>query len=84
MIWSTVADDQLDNEIAQIASVLKRSSPNTATRIRESIDAAIHNTFSAQLDLEMVHQGVLIPPNMREGAQAFMAKREPQFGGERD
>lgn len=84
MIWSVVADDQLDNEVEQIASVLKRSSPNTVTRIRESIDAAIHNTFSDQLDLEMTHQGVLIPRNMREGALAFMEKRKPHFGSERD
>lgn len=84
MIWSVVADDQLDNEVEQIASVLKRSSPNTVTRIRESIDAAIHNSFSDQLDLEMAHQGVLIPRNMREGALAFMEKRKPHFGSERD
>ena len=84
MIWSAVADDQLDNEVAKIAAVLKRSSPGTVTRIRASIDAAIHNTFSDQLELEMVHQSVLIPRNMRDGALAFMEKREPKFGGERD
>ena len=84
LIWSTVADDQLDDEVARVASVLKRSSPGTVTRIRETIDAAIHNSFSDQLDLEMVHQGVLIPRNMREGAIAFMEKRVPHFSGERN
>jgi 2-(1,2-epoxy-1,2-dihydrophenyl)acetyl-CoA isomerase len=83
LIWSSVADDALDEEVARIASILQRSSPSTVTRIRQTIDAAFDNTFSDQLDLEMVHQAVLIPRNMREGAQAFMDKREPRFGGER-
>jgi 2-(1,2-epoxy-1,2-dihydrophenyl)acetyl-CoA isomerase len=84
MIWRCVDDDKLDDEVARIASTLANSSPSTVTRIRSTIDAAIHNSFSDQLDLEMVHQGVLIPRNMREGALAFMQKREPHFGGERD
>jgi 2-(1,2-epoxy-1,2-dihydrophenyl)acetyl-CoA isomerase len=84
MIWRCVADDQLDQEVAAIASKLAHCSPSTVTRIRETVDAAIHNTFSEQLDLEMRHQAVLIPRNMREGALAFMEKRTPNFGGERD
>jgi 2-(1,2-epoxy-1,2-dihydrophenyl)acetyl-CoA isomerase len=84
MIWRCVDDDKLDDEVARIASTLANSSPSTVTRIRSTIDAAIHNSFSDQLDLEMVHQGVLSPRNMREGALAFMQKREPHFGGERD
>jgi 2-(1,2-epoxy-1,2-dihydrophenyl)acetyl-CoA isomerase len=84
LIWSAVEDDQLDAEIDRIAAVLRRSSPGTVTRIRSSIDAAIHNSFSDQLDLEMAHQAVLVPRNMRAGAQAFLEKRVPTFGGERD
>ena len=44
-----------------------------------SYNAEPNNDFSEQLDLEMHHQGVLIPKNMREVAAAFMAKREPLF-----
>ena len=83
LIWSAVADEELDDEVGRIAAVLKNSSPSTVTRIRESIDTAIHNDFSAQLDEEMRHQAVLIPRNMQAGAQAFMERREPAFGGER-
>jgi len=74
----------LDDEVAKIAAVLKRSSPGTVTRIRQTIDAAVHNNFSDQLDLEMEHQAVLIPRNMKDGAIAFLEKREPEFGPERD
>lgn len=84
LIWSSVADGQLDDEVMRIAAVLKRSSPDTVTRIRRTIDVAHDNTFSDQLDLEMKHQGILVPRNMHEGAQAFMEKREPEFGGERN
>ena len=84
LIWSAVADDQLDEEVDRIVAILKRSSPSTVTRIRQTIDSAIHNSFSKQLDLEMHHQEVLIPRNMRQGAQAFMEKRTPIFGDERD
>ena len=84
LIWSAVADDQLDEEVDRIVAILKRSSPSTVTRIRETIDSAVNNSFSDQLDLEMHHQEVLIPRNMRQGAQAFMEKRTPVFGGERD
>jgi len=84
LIWNAVPDEQLDDEVKRIALVLKASSPSTMTRIRKTIDSAIHNSFNQQLDLEMQHQSVLIPRNMREGAQAFMGKRDPQFNGERD
>ena len=84
LIWKAVPDEALDDEVARIATVLKHSSPATVTRIRQSIDAALQNDFSEQLNLEMRHQAVLIPRNMQAGAQAFMEKRDPTFGGERD
>ena len=84
MIWAAVADQDLDTEVARVTDVLKRSSPATATRIRQTIKAANHNTLSEQLNLEMEHQAVLLPRNMHEGARAFMEKREPNFGSERD
>ena len=84
LIWSAVADDGLDAEVARITGILKNSSPATATRIRESIDAALDNSFDEQLALEMAHQAVLIPRNMQEGAKAFVEKREPAFSGQRD
>jgi len=84
LIWQAVADDDLDAQVELIADRLKHSSPSSSTRIRQTIDAASHNTLSQQLDLEMTHQAVLIPRNMQEGAKAFMEKREPTFSGERD
>ena len=84
LIWQAVEDEQLDSTVARIANQLKTTSPAAMTRIRQSIDAAIDNDFSTQLDLEMQHQGVLIPRNMQEGALAFVEKREPNFDNNRD
>ncbi|MGI9327930.1 MAG: enoyl-CoA hydratase-related protein [Pseudomonadales bacterium] len=81
LIWDVVADERLDDEVSRVADSLSRTSPEAMTRTRESIDAALDNTFSEQLDLEMKHQSVLIPRNMSEGAKAFMEKREPHFKG---
>ena len=84
LIWQAVDDTVLDQSVAQTAQALCKSSPSTVTRIRQTIDAASTNTFSDQLDLEMAHQGVLIPRNMHQGALAFMQKTDPVFGPERD
>ena len=79
LIWKSVADNDLDAEVAKITSRLKMTSSEAMVRIRQSIDAAPRNSFSDQLDLETHHQGFLIPRNMQEGAAAFMEKREPTF-----
>ncbi len=84
LIWGSVPDDELDDEVARVAGILERSSPGTVTRIRQCIDAATDNDFHEQLTLEMAHQAVLIPRNMQEGAKAFVEKRDPVFSGQRD
>ena len=79
LIWKSVPDDELDAEVDRVTARLKVTSAEAMIRIRQSIDTAPNNDFSEQLDLEMHHQGVLIPKNMGEGAAAFMEKREPLF-----
>lgn len=81
LIWKVVDYDQLDAEVELITKKLARTSADAMTRIRSVTDAALDNSFSDQLDLEMEHQAVLIPKNMTEGARAFMEKREPEFPG---
>lgn len=83
LIWKAVEDEELDAEIARTAALLKRSSPDAIVRARNSIDAAFTNSFSDQLGVELRHQDVLIPRNMKEGARAFRDKRDPEFDGAR-
>ena len=83
LIWRAVPDADLDAETANAVAILKHSSPDASVRIRETIDAAMDNEFERQLDLEMEHQAVLIPKNMKTGAKAFLEKRKPIFDGSR-
>ena len=83
LIWRAVPDADLDRETANAVAILKNSSPDASVRIRETIDAAMDNGFEQQLDLEMEHQAVLIPKNMKAGAKAFLEKRKPVFDGSR-
>lgn len=83
LVWKTVDDDELDDAVAQVIEVLRRSSPAAMSRIRESIDGAMQRDLSDQLDVEMGHQAVLIPRNMGDAAAAFLAKSDPSFSGER-
>jgi 2-(1,2-epoxy-1,2-dihydrophenyl)acetyl-CoA isomerase len=83
LIWRAVPDADLDTETAKVVAILKNSSPDASVRIRETIDAAMDNGFEQQLDLEMAHQAVLIPKNMKAGAKAFLEKRKPVFDGSR-
>ncbi len=84
LIWNCVDDDMLDQEVARVSSILMATSPAAVRRTRETIDAALRNTFSEQLALETSHQAELIPRNMPEGIRAFRQKRRPVFGGARD
>ena len=79
LIYCSIADDQLDAEIARVASVLRSTSREAMQRIRSSVDSASTRSFDDQLELERDHQAVLIPLNMAEGAAAFLEKRDPKF-----
>ncbi len=79
LIWSAVPDDQLDAAVQDVVERLRRSSGQAMARTRQIIDEACSRTLSEQLDAEKEHQRYLIPRNMVRAAQAFMAKREPEF-----
>ncbi len=83
LVWSAVDDDRLDAEVAALAARLARSSPDAVVRTRRTVDEALAAGFDDQIATEMRHQAALIPHNMREGAVAFVERREPTFDGRR-
>ena len=83
LIWKVVDDDDLDDAVGAIVSRLRTSSPDAMTRIRSAIAEAPGHTLNEQMLVEAAHQAVLIPRNMGEGARAFVEKRTPVFGPER-
>ncbi|MCG8404683.1 MAG: enoyl-CoA hydratase-related protein [Phycisphaerales bacterium] len=84
LIWKAVEDDELMSEANRIAGELKRTSPETVTRTRRLIDASLSNEFDAHYELEIEHQNIVRPKNMKIGADAFMEKRKPVFDGTRE
>ena len=64
MIWQAVDDEALDSATQALIDMLKNASPDASVCI-EYLDVAVDNTFEQQLALEMEHQAVLIPKNMR-------------------
>ena len=79
LIYSVVADDELDAEVDRVTAILRPTSGEAMQRIRSSLESASQRSFSEQLDVERDHQAVLIPMNMIEGAAAFLEKRAPRF-----
>ena len=79
LIWAAVPDDELDDTAAAIVARLKQSSGECARRTRALIDDAPGRTLSEQLDVEAAAQQVLIPRNMYRAAEAFLAKKDPEF-----
>ncbi len=79
LIYSAVADAELDAEVDRVTAILRPTSGEAMQRIRSSLESASQRSFSEQLDVERDHQAVLIPMNMIEGAAAFLEKREPRF-----
>jgi 2-(1,2-epoxy-1,2-dihydrophenyl)acetyl-CoA isomerase len=52
--------------------------------IKRALDAAEDNDLATQLDLErQTQREASSHPNYREGVQAFMQKRKPNFSGQR-
>ena len=79
LIYSAVADAELDAEVDRVTAILRPTSGEAMQRIRSSLESASQRSFSDQLDVERDHQAVLIPMNMIEGAAAFLEKRAPRF-----
>lgn len=79
LIYSAVADAELDAEVDRVTAILRPTSGEAMQRIRSSLESASQRSFSEQLDVERDHQAVLIPMNMIEGAAAFLEKRAPRF-----
>lgn len=80
MISDCVEASKLMTETQKLAHKLSQLPTHAITEIRTALDLAINSELVTHLEYEAVRQGELLrKPEFREGVEAFLEKRKPNF-----
>lgn len=83
MLYKVFADDTFAEESKKIANILSQMPTKALAYIKHALNQSAINNLETQLQLEDVYQQKAADTNdFKEGVQAFLEKRLPNFKGE--